>query len=234
MKRFAGKVAFVVGAASGIGRGVANRLVDEGAKVITGDIKPADIQLDVTQKPQWQEAFSAIEDLHGGLDCFVNCAGGGGPSPIEHLTEEEFDRVIRLNLYGTFFGLQAAMAALRKRGGGSIVNLASNLVRATQPSMSAYSASKAAIIQLSKTAAIEGAMDNIRVNAVLPGITNTPLATPLLNNEEFLKLAVNPIPLGRIAEVEEIASAIVFLLSDEASYMTGTETVVDAGLSIKY
>lgn len=234
MAAFTEKVVLVAGGASGIGATVARDLKDEGAIVVVGDIRNGDQLLDVTSLTDWQRVIAHIENLHGRLDLMVNCAGVGIWGAIEDLSEADFDAVVRLNLTGTFLGLKAAFPALRRRGGGAIVNIASNLGQRAMPGSAAYAASKAAVIQLSHVAAIEGAADRIRVNTVLPGITRTPMSEAMLQDPGFHAATVGPVPAGRPGEPAEIAAAVLFLLSDAASYVTGTEVIADGGLSANY
>ena len=234
MVNIANKVALVVGGASGIGAAIAQGLIRKGVEVVIADVQPAQIHLDVTSLDDWTAAVAEVERLHGGLDLMVNTAGGGASGSIQDISLEDFERTVRLNLTGTFLGIKTCFPAMRRREGGSIVNFASNLAVAAMPGIAPYSASKAAVIQLSRVAALEGAPFKIRVNSVLPGITRTPMTAVNLANPDFAKLAVDPVPYGRAGEAHEVAAAALFLLSDEASYVTGTEITADGGLLASY
>jgi len=234
MGSYSGKVALVAGGASGIGAAIVAGLVRGGAEVVVADIQPATIRLDVTSFDEWVRAVEFVERTHGGLDLMVNSVGGGAQGSIEELSEQEFERTLRLNLTGVFLGIKAVFPAMRRRSGGAIVNIASNLGVAAMPGIAPYSAAKAGVIQLGRVAALEGVPHRIRVNSVLPGITRTPMSEVSLRNADFKRMAVDPVPFGRPGEPQEIAAAALFLLSDAASYVTGTEIAADGGLLASY
>lgn len=203
------------------------------------------MHLDVTKESQWRIGIETIVRSEGGLDILVNNAGIGIPnydtasddsiSPeealkVEFTTVEDLDRELRVHARGTLLGMKHSIPRMRERGGGSIVNVSSIHGIVGAHTVTAYQAAKAAIRQLSKAASIQYAKENIRVNSVHPGYTKTPLAKPLFTDPELLADRTSQIPLGRFAEPEEIAAGILFLASDEASYITGAELVLDGGV----
>lgn len=253
MTGFAGASILITGAASGIGAAVATRLADAGAKKLIlvdrdeerlrdfGFSLPCERQMmigDVADPDLWSEA-----DLTGLSHALVN-AGIGAAGAIEELDFEEWRRVMTVNLDGAFLALQAAMRAIRATGeGGAIVLTASAAGVKAEPGIAAYGASKAAVIHLAKIAAKEGAAANIRVNAIAPGGVETPIWSDMPFFQDlvaktggevaaYAAMAKMATPLGRYAKPEEIAAQIVFLLSDEAAYITGACLVADGGYSI--
>ena len=242
MSRFEGKVALVTGAASGIGRETALRLAREGAAVVVADIQQesgdkvvAEIKaaggraiffgLDVASEDAWAEAIARTESEFGGLNILVNNAGIGDNDPIEVTSKQTYDRVIAITQTSVFLGHKAASAALKKSGNASVVNVSSmfGIVGGfgTSP---AYHAAKGAVRLLTKSTALAWAKENVRVNSVHPGFVET----PILGDTDPDMLA-NLTPMGRLAQPEEIAAAITFLASDDASFITGAEFVVDGG-----
>lgn len=240
--RFADRTALVTGAASGIGRATALRLASEGAAVVVADVQEdagravadeivaaggrATFQLlDVASEDAWTEAISAVESEYGGLDILVNNAGIGDNQPIEETTKDTYDRVIAITQTSVFLGQKAASAALKRSGNGAVVNVSSmfGIVGGfgTSP---AYHAAKGAVRLLTKSTALAWTKEGVRVNSVHPGF----VATPILGDTDRDMLA-NLTPLGRLAEPEEIAAVITFLASDDASFVTGAEFVVDGG-----
>jgi 3(or 17)beta-hydroxysteroid dehydrogenase len=256
--RVTGKVALVTGAASGIGRATALLLAEEGATVAVTDLAEAAIHqvakqitdaggealtiaLDVTSEAAWQGAIQKILTFRGQLDIVVNNAGLSSAVPVTDMTLSEWRRVMAVNLDGVFLGTKHAVLAMRQGKGGSVVNVSSASGVKASAGASAYCASKAAVIQFTKTVALECAQrgDNIRVNAILPA----GVMTPLWEEMDFWKNLVaehgstegawqalaQSTPLKRFARPEEIARGILFLASDESSYMTGAELVLDGG-----
>ena len=206
------------------------------------------VHLDVTDEDQWISAVSQIEEAQGGLDVLVNNAGigipdyggdfsaPGGPRSAEEALKVEFttveglEREMRVHARGTLLGMKHCIPRMRRRGGGSIVNISSIHGIVGADTVTSYQAAKGAIRQISKAAAIQYAGEGIRVNSVHPGFTRTPLTTPLFTDPELHADRTSQIPLGRFAEPEEIAESILFLASDEASYVTGAELVIDGGV----
>ena len=218
-----GKVAVVTGGASGIGAATVKLLGRCGAKAEVLDLKSG---CDVTDERQVRGAFERI----GAFDILVNSAGMAVRKPASELSGEEWDRVLDLNLKATFLCSRSAAPVLKRRGGGSIVNLASimGLSGGIYPNAS-YQASKGGVVNLTRALALEWAQDNIRVNAVAPTFVNTDLTIPIFSNPEVLKHVMRHTPLGRLPEPEEIAAAIVYLCSPAARCITGIKLPVDSG-----
>jgi len=235
--RLAGRVALITGGARGQGASHAERLAREGAAVIAVDVLDdageataarlredgLDVlyrHLDVTDPEGWR----AVADGCDRLDVLVNNAGIIHVAPLAEERLEDWNRLLAVNATGTLLGMQAAIPALRAAGGGSIVNVASVFGVTGSEGYVAYTASKAAMIAMTKTAALELAADGIRVNAICPGGVSTPM------NEQEPEGGVVPLtPLGRRAHVSEISGAVAYLASDDASFVTGTELVIDGG-----
>ena len=185
--------------------------------------------LDVTSETQWQQAIAATVARFGKLDILVNNAGIGGQSTIEDATEEMWDRVMDVNAKGVFLGTKAAIPEMRKVGGGSIVNISSIAGLVGSPYSSAYNASKGAVRLLTKSTAIQYAKEGIRAKSVHPGVSETEMTREVVNDEAFrqFRLVTNPIP--RLGQPEDVAYGVLFLASDESSFMTGSELVIDGG-----
>jgi NAD(P)-dependent dehydrogenase (short-subunit alcohol dehydrogenase family) len=251
--RFAGQVALVTGAASGIGRATAILLARDGGAVMVTDLDEAGVAetvetiksaggdavghlLDVTSEPGWDAAMGLVERTWGRLHILVNCAGIALVCPVTDTTLAEWRRVMAVNLDGVFLGTRAGVLLMRRSGGGSIVNVASASDIKAAPASSAYCASKAAVIMLTKAVALECAHDGsgVRVNAVAPGGVKTSLwaktagASAMVGTDEWNASAEAPIG-KRFADPDEVAQAIVFLASAAASYVTGGVLAVDAG-----
>lgn len=241
--RFSGKVILITGAASGIGRRTAERLVAEGAVVHGADIAPTTIdgviehQLDVTCEAEWQGLVDRIISQHARLDGLVNAAGIIRMGSTVETSIEDFRLVMTVNVDGTFLGCKHAMRVMQPQSSGSIVNLSSTAGLCGSPGAAAYTASKGAVRLLTKTAALEAIAlpSRIRVNSVHPALTNTPMADAIVEqlggSGEVRQALSDLMPSGRLAEPDEIASAILFLLSDDASYMNGSELVIDNGFT---
>lgn len=243
--RLAGKVAIVTGAAHGIGEAVARAFAREGAKVILSDVLDGECKaaatnidaaypgsaifarLDVTQAAQWESAVALAEARFGRLDTLVNNAGVIGRPGIEDTTEEGWYRTLDVDLKGTWLGMKACMPAFRRAGRGAVVNTCSNYALVASGRAAAYHSAKGGVLSLSRAAAVEYAGQNVRVNAVLPGVVATPRIASL--PAEWARVLNERTPLGRIAKPEEIAPAYVFLASEEASFVTGASLVVDGG-----
>jgi len=218
-----GKTAVVTGGAKGIGAATARALEQAGAKVHVLDIENG---CDVTDAAQVKKAFEKIQTM----DVLVNNAGRAARKPAVDLSKQEWDAVIALNLTAVFECSRLAHPHLKKRGGGSIVNLASimGISGGIFPNAS-YQASKGGVVNLTRALALEWAQDNIRVNAVAPTFVRTDLTVPIFSNPEVLKTVMGHTPLGRLPEPEEIAAAIVYLCSPAAKSITGVVLPVDSG-----
>jgi NAD(P)-dependent dehydrogenase (short-subunit alcohol dehydrogenase family) len=249
--RLAGKVALVTGAASGLGAETARRLAREGAAVMLSDLSIGDgeaitadiiasggraafIAHDVTSEDDWTAAVAGTTTVFGRLDILVNNAGIVG-NQLELMTHSLADwrRILAVNLDGVFLGMRAVGPVMAGQGGGSIINLSSIMGKVAMPNVTAYAASKGGVLMLTKAAAVEWAPLGIRVNSVHPGFIDTPMVANALhaaeNGNEMRSTIMAAHPLGRLGVPREIADAVVFLASDEASFMTGAELVVDGG-----
>ncbi len=248
--RVEGKVAIITGAASGLGAESARRLAREGAPVVLTDMQAEagqavadEIQAaggravflphDVTDEARWAEVVAHAMERFGRLDVLVNSAGVGGGEPILEATLEGWRRVVGINLDGTFLGVRHAAPVMAAAGRGSIVNLSSILGKVGMPGAAAYCASKGGVALMTKAVALELAPMGVRVNSVHPGFIETPMVTNSLrdsgNENEMRDMIVSRHAMGRLGVPREIADAIVFLASDESSFMTGAELVVDGG-----
>jgi len=244
-----GKVAIITGGSRGQGAAEAKLFAKEGASVIIGDIldnegkKVANeiedqggsaiyVRLDVQNEVDWNNAVNLAIKTYGKLDILVNNAAILTLSTIEETTKEEWDKVMDINMWGTVLGTKAVLPQMRKVGGGSIVNISSLSAMIAQPWAAAYHASKGAVRIHTKEAALEFAKDNIRVNSIHPGAIDTDMIRDAYGVErvsEYLQL----IPLGRMGTSEDIAKGVVFLASDDSSYITGAELIIDGGILIK-
>jgi NAD(P)-dependent dehydrogenase (short-subunit alcohol dehydrogenase family) len=237
-QRLGGKIAIVTGGLSGIGAAVAAKMVEEGATVIAADLAAeattlggescSPLRVDVADPDSVGVLVDQVMRRHGRLDCLVNSAGIGADTPFLETTLESFDRIMAINLRGTFIVGQAAARAMRAGGGGSIVNIASVSGMVGNLGRSAYGASKGGVVTLSRVMAVDLAAMGIRVNVIAPGPVETPLVarvhTPRIRGEW-----VSRVPMHRYGRPEEMAGAAVFLCSDEASYVTGHVLAVDGG-----
>ena len=222
-----GKVAVVTGGASGIGAATVNLIQKAGGKAISLDIATG---CDVTDEKAVARALAQAEKEHGGIDILVNNAGRAARKPATELTREEWQAVIDLNLTAVFLCSRTVMPYMKRRGAGSIVNLASimGLSGGIFPNAS-YQASKGAIVNLTRALALEWAPDNIRVNAVAPTFVRTELTVPIFTNPDTMKRVMHHTPLGRLPEPDEVAAAIVYLCSPAARSITGITLPVDSG-----
>jgi len=244
MGRLDDKVALITGAARGQGAAAARRFVAEGARVMISDVLNEDGKalaeelgeaawyqpLDVGDEQAWSEAIAEVERVFGRLDVLVNNAGILFFSPLEQTSLADYERVIRTNQIGTFLGMRSAVPVMKRNGGGSIVNVSSVEGIAGMPMLTAYSASKFAIRGMTKVAAMELGLSGIRVNSVHPGAINTTMVSSALGGLPVdVNLVGQRVPLGRVAQPEEVANLVLFLASDESSYCTGGEFLVDGG-----
>src|SRR5882757_7690594 len=235
MGRLEGKVALVSGSAPGIGRAVAGLLAEEGALVYAGDIKEVasgkgiePVKLDVTQAEDWKKVVDAIVAKHGRIDILVNNAGiVRAYGQVADTELEDFNAVVSVNLTGTFLGMKAVLPAMRKARKGSIVNFSSIWGNVGVGGAAAYSAGKGGVRNLTKNAAISYASENIRVNSVHPGLIRTPLVEA--QPDEMNAGIIAATPMGRMGTPREVANVCLFLASDESSFVTGSELIVDGG-----
>ena len=248
--RLRDKVAVVTGAKSGIGFATALRFCAEGAKVIAADLRDARqeidsiaangghavfVQTDVSSESAAYELIGQTVAKYGRIDVLVNNAGIELAKKVTDTTEEEWDRLMGVNLKGVFLCSKAAVIEMRQTGGGVIVNIASELGLVGGSEIAAYCASKGGVIQLTKAMAIDHAADNIRINCVCPGPINTPLLDRIIAGsaepEKEKRTTEEKTLMKRLGEPAEIANVILFLASDESSYMTGSSVVADGGLT---
>jgi 3(or 17)beta-hydroxysteroid dehydrogenase len=249
MSRVAGKVVLVTGAGSGIGRATAKLLAAEGATVIVTDINRAGgletvqqiggnarfEEQDTSREADWKRLIDDILAREGRLNGLVNNAGMSGPFPATFETEtlDQWRRMLAVNVEGVFLGCKYGVPALRQSGGGSIVNLSSLAAFLGTPDLSAYGASKGAVRQFTKTVAIDCARKGykVRCNSVHPGVILTPMGESILQSEKARERTRKRIPIGDFGAPEDIAYGILYLISDESRFVTGTELVIDGGMN---
>jgi len=245
--RLTGKIALVTGAASGMGQSEAVIFAREGAKVIVADVLEAEgkqvtdkivsgggqarfVKLDVTSETDWEAATKAAVSAFGKLDVLVNNAGVSGTYDSDMLSSAAWDRVMAVNAKGVFLGMKYAIPLMKQAGGGAIVNISSISGFVGQDGVHmAYNASKGAVRIMTKTAAVQFAADRIRVNSVHPGFMPPMRTSKTSADPTWRAKMLAAVPMKREGRVEEVAHAVLFLASDEASYITGTELVVDGG-----
>jgi cyclopentanol dehydrogenase len=248
MGKLDGKVALISGGARGQGAAEAETFAREGAKVVFGDILDAEgqkveaairagggeavyVHLDVTDEADWQRAVQLAVGRYGGLHILINNAGIVIPRVrIEDRTVAEWDRVMAVNARGVFLGTRAAIPAMRRAGGGSIVNISSVAgIGQSLHQEPAYAASKGAVRIFTKVTAAQHAADKIRCNSVHPGPVDTEMLHSAMPDPEVLRRRLERVPLGRMGTVAEVVTAVLYLASDDAAYVTGSELVIDGG-----
>ncbi|MEN8658450.1 MAG: L-iditol 2-dehydrogenase [Marivita sp.] len=252
MKRLEGKVALVTGGARGIGRAICEAYIREGAKVAIADRMTQDaeetaaalgenamaVTMDVTDLAAINNGVKAVEEKWGGVDILVNNAGIFNMASIDKVTLEDYRRQYDVNVGGTIFAIQAVVPSMKKRGGGAIVNFSSQAGRRGEPNIVLYCSTKAAVISVTQSLALELAKDNIRVNAIAPGVVDTPMWD--IVDAQFAKYenkelgqkkreVGEAVPLGRMGDPKDIADPCVFLASDDARYITAQTLNVDGG-----
>ena len=246
--RLNNKAVLISGGARGMGSVEAKLFCSEGASVIIGDILEDEgrkieaeinesggvcifVRLDVTSEEDWNSAVDLAVERFGKLDILINNAGIFPMESIEETTVESWDRVMDVNAKGVFLGTKAAIPAMRTSGGGSIINLSSIAGLVGSAYSASYNATKGAVRLLTKSTAIQYAKDGIRANSIHPGLVDTLMASELLSNPDLQVKRLASTPMGRTGTAEEIAYGALFLASDESSFMTGSELVIDGGFT---
>ena len=250
--RLKDKVALVTGGARGIGAAICRTFVKEGASVLLADVQDEAgrqevetlarvlpegvtaryLHLDVTDEKSWARALEKVLQWHRRLDILVNNAGISKRMPLEEFPVEVWDEMMAVNVKGVFLGMKHAVPIMKKQGGGCIINMASiaGLVGHKTSSV-AYIASKGAVTLMTKGVAVQYAADNIRVNSIHPSTVETPLVADLFRNPEMKRARLEEVPLGRLAAVQDVAHAALYLASDEAAFVTGVGLPVDGGVT---
>jgi len=248
MGRLDNKVAIISGAGKGQGAFEAALFASEGAKVVLADLDmescesnvldivknkgiASAVHLDVTSSESWINCIKFTMEKYQSLDILVNNAGIYSKVPIEEASDEEFDLIMSVNLKGVFLGTKYAIPEMRHSGGGSIINISSTAGLVGNQGGGAYGASKGGVRLFTKFTAIQHAPDNIRANSVHPGPIDTDMIADNLSTPEGRQNSISRIPLGRIGTIEDVALGVLFLASDESSYMTGSELVIDGGIT---
>lgn len=242
------KTILVTGASRGIGRAIATACLDAGATVYGTARKresldwlreekekgrPAHLRaFDVASRPDWLSLVKEIGEAHGQLDCLINNAGISSNTPAGSFKDDEIQRIIDTNFRGVFLGCQAYYRA-QKRKGGNIINIASILGLYGTPLASVYSGTKGAVLQLTRSLAVEWARNGFRLNAICPGFIDTDMTETIKGNDQIREYMLQSIPIGRLGRPDDIAPMAVFLASDASAYMTGSHVVIDGGLSMK-
>jgi 3alpha(or 20beta)-hydroxysteroid dehydrogenase len=243
--RVDGKVAIVTGAARGMGAAHARRLIEEGAKVMLTDVLDQEGEAtakalganaqyrhhDVTREAEWKQIVSDTEAAFGPVNVLVNNAGIVDYSPIETMEESHYRRVIDINQVSVFLGMKSVLPSMKRAGGGSIINISSVAGLLGIPNALGYTASKFAVRGMTKSAAIEFAPHNIRVNSIHPGIIRTPMTMPTAETEAQFAALAAATPAARAGEPNEVANVMLMLASDESRFSTGAEFVIDGGIS---
>ena len=250
MDRLEGKVALITGATGGQGSAEVKLFCQEGAKVIFGDIDDGKgkkleaevrksggegtyVRHDVTSKSDWQKAVSKAVDLYGGINILVNNAGFFLDDSFENTTEEDWDKLFAVNAKSVFFGIKSVLPFMKASGGGSIINISSMASEWGSP-VAVYGASKAAVSNLTKSIAVQYGSYGIRCNSVHPGtLEGTDIGDFYLRDPEFYKARVAQTPLNRIGNPMDIATGVLYLASDESSYVTGLAIHIDGGMDVK-
>ena len=245
--RLEGKVALISGGARGIGAATARLMAGEGASVVIADVLEKEgmeteakiseaggevlfVRLDVTSEADWNAAVTATVTKYGKLDILVNNAGISSRTGVEETTVESWDQVMDINAKGVFLGTKAAIPEMRKAGGGSIINISSIYGIVGSGGSASYHASKGAVRIFTKAAAVQYAREGIRVNSVHPGFVDSPMTEAHHGVPEIRKARTGQTPLGRLGVPEDIAPGILYLASDQSSFVTGSELVIDGGM----
>lgn len=248
MGKMAGKRALITGATGGIGAATARTFAAEGAAVLVTDVDPSSVErlveeltaaghqaagavLDVTDQASWDATVSAATEAFDGLDTLVNVAGIVAWEGVESTDLDSWNRVVAVNQTGTWLGMKAAMPELLRSGNASIINVSSILGLIGGGGAAAYHATKGAVRLLTKTAAVEYATRGVRVNSIHPGVIATPMIAEILEAEGDQQSDIQRTPMKRAGRPEEIAAGMLFLASDDASFITGAELVIDGGIT---
>ncbi len=246
MKRLQGKTALISGAAKGMGAAEARIFAKEGAQVIVADVddagakavvqdikdsggKATAVHLDVSEAANWEKAVAEGSKAFGNIDVLINNAGILFMKTVQDTTEDDWDKIFAINTKGVFLGTKAVLENMKAAGGGSIVNISSIYGLVGAPSSAAYQATKGAVRLFTKSTAVDYAEFNIRVNSVHPGVIRTAMTADILADPSSQREILGTTIMQRAAEPEEVARAVLFLASDEASFMTGSEMIVDGG-----
>ncbi|PKB80773.1 MAG: cyclopentanol dehydrogenase [SAR202 cluster bacterium Io17-Chloro-G9] len=247
MGRLDGKVAIISGGARGQGATEAMMFAREGAKVVLGDVLDEEgkqveaqinesggqatyVHLDVTREDDWRSAVETAVDRYGKVDILVNNAGILIRKGLEETTVEDWDRIMGVNAKGVFLGTKQAIPAMRRAGGGSIINISSTAGLVGSPNGSpSYTATKGAVRLFTKSTAIQYAKEGIRCNSVHPGPIDTEMIRDTISDPERLEQRMQRLPIGRVGKAEDIAYGVLYLASDESSFVTGSELVIDGG-----
>ena len=247
MGRLDGKVAIISGGARGQGATEAMMFAREGAKVVLGDVLDEEgkqveaqinesggqatyVHLDVTREDDWRSAVETAVDRYGKVDILVNNAGILIRKGLEETTVEDWDRIMGVNAKGVFLGTKQAIPAMRRAGGGSIINISSTVGLVGSPNGSpSYTATKGAVRLFTKSTAIQYAKEGIRCNSVHPGPIDTEMIRDTISDPERLEQRMQRLPIGRVGKAEDIAYGVLYLASDESSFVTGSELVIDGG-----
>ena len=245
--RLEGKVALISGGARGIGAATAQLMAGEGAAVVIADVLEKEgmeteakiseaggevlfVRLDVTSEADWNAAVTATVTKYGKLDILVNNAGISSRTGVEETTVESWDQVMDINAKGVFLGMKHVMPEMRKAGGGSIINISSIYGIVGSGGSAGYHASKGAVRLFTKSAAVQYAGEGIRVNSVHPGFVDSPMTEANHGIPEIRQARTDQTPLGRLGVPEDIAPGILYLASDQSSFVTGSELVIDGGM----
>lgn len=242
MGKLEGKVAIITGGASGMGKEMVDLFKNEGAFVIAADVNEEGlkavgqetnvegVKLDISSDEDWKNAVQKIKDQHGKIDILVNNAGITTEKSADDTTVEDWELMMRINSYGPFAGIKHVAPYMAENGKGSIVNI-SSFTAQIGLGFNSYSASKGAVRAISKSASTTYGKQGVRVNAVFPGVIETPMTKNLKESGGMLEQLEKATPLGRLGKPEDIARAVLFLASDDADYITGAELVIDGGFS---
>jgi len=247
--RLENKVAVVTGGANGIGEAYSKGIASEGASVVVADLdekrgkkivdeieksgeKALFVRTDISKKQDAEKMVKATVDRFGSIDILVNNAGILYTAPFEETTEEMWDKLLAVNVKGVFFCSQAAAIEMRKRKRGKIINISSIAAIGGQASLSAYSSTKGAVLTMTRVFALELAGDNVQVNAILPGTTNTGMAKAAMVDPEWTRQITEGIPMKRLGETRDLLGAVLYFASSDADYCTGQTLIVDGGYSM--